>query len=352
MLAFETRGDAFTRGKQQGEITRELALAWMEPYLKNLTDKMQVGSSAEAVQRVQPQVTRWRQQMAAVYPEGEAEFCGIAAGMGLDEPTYFTMVFISRLVGIFSQCTTLGFRDTSGKPLLSKTDDLFLSDLGENVLETTYPDTGYRHVHFHFAGSIWTVAGMNEHGLAMGMNGIPGPVLEANGVTSLTALHSILPVCATVAEAIAHIRDLKVNYYGFSLLLGDAAGNMALVEKSGAGTVMLPEQPGGFVLHTNHILDTDFAARNPPQREPVGINGRHRYQNALRLLDSLPHTEVGMREFLSDCSPEGAICQQGAEGLHTDFGILFSPTEKRLVYWPGYPASVEAHTLEMDPLFA
>jgi hypothetical protein len=352
MLAFETSGSAFARGKQQGETTRELARAWIEPLLDGLAAQLKTTSVAETVRRAEPAVTRWRRQMAVVYPEGEAECCGLAEGLGLDEPTYFTALFGMRMVGVFCQCTTLGFRDAEGRPLLGKTDDLFLTELGKNVLETTRPDTGYRHVHFHFAGSVWTIAGMNERGLAMGMNGIPGPALEQDGLPSLIALHTILPACATVTEAIAYIRDLPVNFYGFSLLLGDAEGGLALVEKNGTGTVVLPEQPAGFYLHTNHILDADFAARNPPQREPIQTNGERRYRNALRLLESLPQTEAGMRAFLGDSSPEGAICQQGAEGLHTDFGVLFVPMEKRMVFWPGYPAHTDAQILDVGRLFA
>ncbi|HZP83840.1 MAG TPA: C45 family peptidase [Chthonomonadaceae bacterium] len=351
MLAFETRGDAYARGRQQGEAARALTLAWIEPHLRDLAGRVRAASAGEAIRRVEPEISRWRRQAAAVYPEGEAECCGIAAGLGLDEPTYFTALFSMRLVGVFAQCTTLGFRDAQGRPLLGKTDDLFLPELGKNVLETTYPDSGYRHVHLHFAGSVWTVAGMNEHGLAMGMNGIPGPAREQDGLPSLTALHTILPACATVAEAIAHLRELPLNFYGFSLLLGDAGGNMALVEKNGAGTVVLPEPPGGFCLHTNHILDAGLAAQSPPQREPIHTNGVRRYRNALRLLETLPRTEEGLRAFLADRSPDGAICQQGEEGLHTDFGVLFAPVEKRFVYWPGYPASAEPETIEVGRLF-
>src|SRR5439155_22562751 len=139
---------------------------------------------------------------------------------------------------------------------------------GMNVLETTRPERGYRHLHFHFAGTIWTVAGMNERGLAMGMNGIPAPALDKPGMSSLAALHTILPSCATVAEAIEHIRGLPVNAGGFSLLLGDATGALALVEKTALGTVVLPEQRSGALVHTNGILDAAFAKRNPPQGEP------------------------------------------------------------------------------------
>lgn len=351
MLEFETRGTPFERGRQQGEICRELAGPWMKHVMQEMIDRLGETSSLEVVRRVQDDVDRWLRQMDAVYPEGNQECRGIASGLGMDERTYFTVAFSSRLLGKLCQCTTLGFRDSRGRLIMGKTDDILQHELGMNVLETTRPDTGYRHVHFHFAGSIWTVAGMNERGLAIAMNGIPGPALDEEGLFSLVALHTILPACATVPEAVEHLRDLRVNFYGFSLLIGDADGGLSIAEKTGAGTVVLPEQPGGFLLHTNHILDPEFAEENPPQSEPVLTNGQRRYENGLRLLRSLPRSEEGMEMFLSDRAPNGAICQQGEDGLHTDFGVIFVPTEKRVVFWPGYPGTVEARSLALSEMF-
>jgi hypothetical protein len=351
MQRIETSGDPFERGRQQGEAVRERALAWMMPALENLTGRFGIGSVAETIRRTEPDVTRWRQEMAELYPDGEAECAGNATGLGLDEPTYFTAFFSLRMAGTYSQCTTLGFRDAQGRPLLGKTDDLFPDGLGKNVLEFTRPSTGYRHVHFHFAGTIWSVAGMNETGFCFGMTGLRGPATDSPGLLSLAALHTLLPACATVAEAESLVRDLRLNFYGFSLLLGDAEGGLMLLEKTTAGMARLAPNPEGAFLHTNHILDPDFAAVNPPQVEPVGANGERRYQNARRLLPDLPRTEEGLRQFLANTSGDGAICQQGADGLHTDFGILFVPTEKRLTFWPGYPATAAPETLTMDTLF-
>jgi len=345
MLEFETKGTPSERGRQQGEICRDLAGPWMDRVMQEMADRFQEPSPSNVVRRVEDDVGRWLGQMDALYPEGGEECRGIASGLGMDEDMYFTIAFSARLLGKLAQCTTLGFRDARGRPVLGKTDDIFRPELGMNVLETTRPSRGHRHIHFHFAGSIWTVAGMNEHGLAMAMTGIPGPALEEEGLFSLVALHTVLPSCATVSEALAHLRDLRVNFYGFSLLIGDADGDLALVEKTGAGMMALPEQKEGFLLHTNHILDAEFAVQNPGQSPLFLDNGRRRYENALRRAPDLSLSEKGMATFLSDRAPCGAICQQGEDGLHTDFGVMFLPTEKQIVFWPGYPGEAEARTV-------
>jgi hypothetical protein len=316
-----------------------------------MAQRFQLSSSAEAIAQVQDRVSIWRRQLERLYPEGYQECRGVAAGLEMDEETYFTALFSMRAPFDPPQCTTLGFHNRDGQPLLAKTDDIFAHELGVNVLEITHPDSGHRHAHFHAAGSIWTVAGMNERGLSMAMTGIPGPTLESEGLSSIVALHTILPRCGTVAEAEEWIRALRINWYGFSLLLGDADGAVSLVEKTGAGMTILPQQPGGFLLHTNHILDPDFAARNPQQRQPFLLNGQRRYENALRLSESLPRSEEGMRSFLADRTQPGAICQRGEDGLHTDFAVILMPSEGRLVFWPGCPHLVEEEKLELSEYF-
>ena len=170
---------------------------------------------------------------------------------------------------------------------------------------------------------------------------IPGP-LRDEGLFSLTALHSILPACADVDEATAHIRALQLNAYGFSLVLGDAQGGLALLEKTSAGMVVL--DPATVPLaHTNHILDQEFAEQNPAQHATIHHNGVQRLKTAQTLLASGAQPQ----EILRSRNPAGAICQRGEGELHTDFAVVFSPMERRMHLWPGYPDEVAMETLDL-----
>ena len=162
------------------------------------------------------------------------------------------------------------------------------------------------------------------------------------------ALHTVLPACADVGEALEHLRDLPVNAYGFSLMLGDAGGRLALVEKTGAGMTVAEAEDGRPLGHTNHILDAGFARRNPAQGAPIDANGRRRLDNALRLAGE----GVPIERILADRSSVGAICQQGEDGLHTDFAVLFEPVERRLRLWSGPPALVEPAEHDFERLLA
>ncbi|MFH1570125.1 MAG: C45 family peptidase, partial [Gemmatimonadota bacterium] len=291
-------------------------------------------------------VARWHAQTEAAYPAGAAEYAGLAEGLGVGWDEYAVLVYYPRLLGASPQCTVAARCGADGVARFSKTDDIEIQDLGMNVLEITRPDAGYAHLHLHFAGTPWSVAGMNQTGFAMGMTGIPGPAMEADGLLSLLALHTILPRCATVDQAVDHVRRLPVTWYGFSLMIGDATGAVALLEKSGAGMSLqrLAGQP--FLAHTNHVLDPQMAAASPEQAEPVRTNGRRRLANARARLEGGARLE----DLLRDRSASGAVCQRGEDGLHTDFGVLFEPERRIVRLWAGYPDEVEEEILDAAAL--
>lgn len=340
MMKINTSGSAGERGRQQGAVVRDM----FEPWMRRMQEIVRQAGNPAAWER---ETDRRRRALERVYPEGYQECLGIAAGLGVAEAKYFRTLFAGRIRTGLPHCTVAGFRMPAGQTLMGKTDDIGASDVGRKVLEITSPDRGYWHLHFHHAGTIWTIAGMNERGLAIAMTGIPGPTREADGLRSLDALHTILPACATVPETEAHVRTLRLNDYGFSLLVGDAEGRLSLLEKTAVGMSVLPAQAHGCFAHTNHILDPEFARQNPPQSEPVNANGRRRLDNVLRLLHSLPRTEAGLTALLHDRSPPGAIHQQGEDGLYSDLRVLFRPRLKSLTYWADDGQSVESETLDL-----
>ena len=341
MLRIATHGTPHQRGQQQGEAARELALPWIERRLDELQEQFDAPSRPDLFDHTRPLITPWIEEKTQLYPDAVAECKGLAEGLALDTDAYDALTFYHRLGNHLPQCTVVGTRDDQNRPLLGKTDDIGKEELGMNLLETTAPDSGYAHRHLHFAGTIWTTAGGNECGLCIGMTGIPGP-LRDEGLFSLTALHSILPTCADVSQAIAHIRALPLNAYGFSLIMGDADGGLALIEKTSAGLVVLdPEQYP--IAHTNHILDEDFAAQNPTQSEPTDSNGRRRLENTRALLAAGTSPE----DILRNRNPAGAICQRGEGDFHTDYAVVFSPVEKAMHLWPGYPDEVAMEMLSL-----
>lgn len=349
MLKIETKGSCEQRGYQQAEACRHIALPYLNGCLDKLAKKLSASSRAGAVEMVKSGIDKLCNQFKNVNPHTYQESCALAQGLGLDYHEYFAAMFTGRLK--VPNCTTLGFHDKSKKPYVVKTDDILEEERGMNVLEISSPNQGYKSAHFHFAGTCWTVAGMNECGLTIAMTGIPGPTLETQGQQSVFALSSILPNCKNVEDAIGFINRQKINGYGFSLLLGDPDGNLELIEKNGMGMSKISLNEYDTYVHTNVILDDRLIAKSTFQEASFLENTKKRYENATRLSSEIAKNEEGIKKFLKNRSSVGAICQKGEAGLHTDFGIYLMPTEGKMVYYPGYPTDASPQTILIEEIF-
>lgn len=301
-------------------------------------------------------INQWQGYMSTVDPDSYQECLGLLQGLGVEELKFFAVHFLELLgrkpiekmkSSSTLQCTVVAQRNPQGLPLVAKTDDVGKSELGMNVMEITFPDEGYPHLQFHYAGTIWTVAGMNQPGLSIGMTGIPSPTIRREGISSLTALHTILPRCTDVREAIEHIRGLKINSGGFSLILGDAKGELALVERTAVGTIVFTEDKGPLV-HANEILDQEFAAKNPPSGEAITLNSRNRCSNAQRQLENGQHVD----RIMTSRGVQGAIFQEGQNEMYTDIATVFSPVEKKFKLWTDNPDGNEPEIVDAARILA
>jgi predicted choloylglycine hydrolase len=335
MRTIHTAGNPFDCGKQHGSQCRDLAQAWLRQILDRGRDDVshQIETCA--------QVGMWLRQIEAVRSDLIDECRGIAEGLGMADQDYFTAIYLEQSGWLPMACTLCGVVDSRGHPVIGKTDDIYTHERGMNVLEVVQPDRGYRHIHIHFAGTIWTTSGMNEKGLAIAMTGLPGATTGEDGLPSLFVLRTILPECATVAEALRHVEELPMNAHGFSLQMADRSGQMELIEATPEGVVTVAPDVYGFRTHTNHILDADFARRNPPQAEPILTNGMRRLRTATQLLPNLDPTEDGVSELLQNRDAKGPISQEGEEGLFTDYAVILKPIELQMTLWSGPPSQVE-----------
>ena len=351
MLKIRTSGSPVNRGRQQGQACCDKVRPWLDARMADLRIRYAVSTNDEVVRKLRPSIQTWQEWMTDIAPELNEELSGIASGLGIDEMTYLAVIFSSDLPDDLTNCTTAAFRDAKGHTVLGKTDDLYLKQLGMNILEVAEPDSGYRHAHLHFAGSIFTTAGMNERGLAMGMNGVPGKRTGCPGLSSEIAIHTILPACATVEEAIQFVRNLPVTCGGFNLVLGDKAGTMAMIEKTSMGCGVLSAGSKDYLLHTNHLLDPDLARINPCQMEPLNTNSQKRFRHATPSLESCGRSLASMHELLFCKEGDGAICQTGDADLYTDYVIIFQPMAGCFEYWQRDTGGEKPERIEIDRLW-
>jgi isopenicillin-N N-acyltransferase-like protein len=313
MLTLNTVGSPRDRGRAHGQQAAALARAVCERYAR----KGALGADPAPVLR----------KLGAAFPELIEEMRGIAEGAGLSPDLVFR-VNLQRL-GAGPACSVAGLRDAAGAPWVAKTDDIGEDELGSNVLRRVLPSAGPASLQLSFAGTLWTSAGMNDRGLCMAMTGLddgPGP---EGGLPAMLLLPALVERCATVAEAVAFLSRHELDFGGISLLLADASGDLAVLEKKTRGQCARRlDRDAAFLAHTNHACLGPLA--DPPAfaATPLARNSRERLGRLQALVPTLPRGREGLMALLRDHDPRGGLCQHGGGGLHTDYGIVCSPSER------------------------
>ncbi|MDP6775435.1 MAG: C45 family autoproteolytic acyltransferase/hydrolase [Candidatus Latescibacteria bacterium] len=283
-------------------------------------------------------------------PSGCDEIEGIAEGAGLPiEDLYeLNLGFEIGLPPGGSACSIYGFRTGEGRVWLGKSDDVPEVELGYNAVNHTSPVDGFRSVQMHFVGTIWTTSAVNETGFCLGMTGLSGAVTNDGGIPTLFLLHAMAERCETVAEAEAMCAAHTISRNGMSILMGDAKGDVAILEVHVDGQeIRRPGSAGEAIWQTNHCVGPALQGRDDPASDLME-NSRER-TNRLAALD--PHVErsfEGLTDLYRTHDDPTGICQHGAGGLHTDSAIVMSPDEQVMWATEGYPCSNPfiAHALE------
>lgn len=289
------------------------------------------------------------ERLARFFPGILEEAQGIADGAGLTRERILVLNCSDAIVGHASAgplCSTIGFVDPDAGPLLGKTADWLVESAADLTAWQRYRPRrgeGYRFVHYGGAGTWWSEGGLNEAGLGMVLNGLPGAGAGPDSVPTLPLARGVLQHCATVQEALDWLARYDVMYWGFSLTLADRGGDLACVEVvPGAQGVRRPAT--ACLIHTNHCLlaetrgttlgDEALAACGYPG---LARNSAARYRTLARLAPRAPRTFAGMEALLRDRSPSGAISQSGEQGMHTVCAMIVAPRLGVLRGAEGFP---------------
>jgi hypothetical protein len=265
--------------------------------------------------------------LEAAYPEMAEEMEGIAEGAGLPKDQVFR-VNLQRLHAA-PACSIAGIRDRAGNPWIAKTDDIGEDELGLNILCRGIPDSGPGTLALRFAGTLWTSAGTNDRGFCLAVTRLEDGAGPVGGLPPMLLLAALVERCATVAEAVDFLERHDLDFGGFSLLLADASKNMVLLEKNTQGQCLRPlaAAEDAVLVHTNHACLGRLCDPSGFAETALGRNSRTRLARLYTRLAELPRDREGLMSLLRDHDPIGGICQHGGSGLHTDYGIVFSPCD-------------------------
>jgi len=281
-----------------------------------------------------------RAQASRVYPEACEEIEGIAEGAGLPFDDVFALN-----VGYESgtaACSVFGFADECGSVWLGKSDDLPQAELGMNAIHRVQPTGAAPSLQMHFVGTIWTTSAVNAKGFCLAMTGLSGRVVDDSGLPGLFLLHLLADRCGSVAEAEDLCTAFAVRSGGMAILMGDAGGDVAVLEKHVEGQqIRRPRSPGEAVWQTNHCCASSLEGRDDPGG-PLLRNSRERMDCLTRLDPQVERSFAGLRQLFGTHAAPAGICQHGDGGLHTDSAIILSPVQRAMWATEGYPAATSS----------
>lgn len=343
MIHLNNAGSAYEIGRQHGASCPGAIRLACEAWLR-------VAPIEES--RTEAGLRLVKERLERFFPECLAEVRGIADGslQSLDRILLLNCsdAVIGRAAAVPS-CSCIGFVDSEHGPLIGKTADWQVDhaqDLTTWQHYRPWRGEGYRFIHYGGAGTWWSEGGLNEAGLGMVLNGLPGEGAAPDSVPTLPLARGVLQHCATVQESIEWLSRYDVMYLGFNLMLADRSGDLACVEVvPGAQGVGRPE--GDWLIHTNHCLfpETEDVTLDEQTLADYGYpglahNSMARYETLESIVPGAPRTLEGMEALLRDRSPLGAISQSGEQGMHTVYAVIVAPTQGKLWGAEGFPPEV------------
>lgn len=184
----------------------------------------------------------------SIYSEVTDEIRGMAKGLHLSYDLLGTFVITAGAFAFDIGCSNLAIRN-KGKVFFGRNHDMFtvLRKTTETALYR--PDGGY-----YFVGQgdaiIGKEDGVNEHGLAVGMNFVYPKDIKP-GLNFLIIVRMLLEKCKTTKEAIRLLETIPCMT-SHNILLADKGGDMAVVEMCSA-QMRIRYPKGNFITSTNHF---------------------------------------------------------------------------------------------------
>ena len=189
-------------------------------------------------------------------------------------------------------------------------------------------------IHSH-GGTPNAEMGMNEAGLAIGISGMLSRRIDRTGVGWQQDIRGVLHACATTREALEMLRRVPIRRAGYAMVIGDAGGDVAVVEKV-VGMVAVRRPQDNVAFEANIALCAGASEHVDPSW--CGENGYRRTALLERLCRQggwSDYSLKGMIELFSTHDDPVGICQHGPE-LHSQTGFFMLPRKRELWLARGY----------------
>jgi hypothetical protein len=339
MLSITLEGPAFERGFQHGRVfAREIK----EEIHAFCPDHW---SDSPAVAKLNKRLLG---SLSDRFPELVQEMMGISKGSGIsfEQISLLNLVLATNdlesdsISTTFSlACTAIGIPDKNLGPIVAKNCDERQGAAPFYLFQIVYPEEDHAFMGISNVGTVWLEGGINEAGFALMQTAGPiAPGQRGYGIACNIAPRPILARCRTTEESIAMLKDVYVAGWGMGLVLADAGGHIAVVEKTGdLCAVNSAELDVSFC--TNHFVDPMMEVTLPIAHAGLEENSKARYQTLKTLFEdrAWPHTLKGIKEALAYHGDAGFVCQHGDANMYSNYSCIAIVQEKKVLLGDGYP---------------
>ena len=339
MLSIKLSGPYFEMGLQHGlrfkaEIDQIIQAYCPDHWLES-PDAIELGN-------------RLMSSISKDFPELALEMIGISRGAGIAFEKIVLLNLVLATNDLESDaisatfkfaCSAIGFADSDHGPLAAKNCDERLSFAPYYLFQQVYPENGYAFMGISNVGTLWLEGGMNEKGLVLMQTAGPvAPDQDGYGIPCNIVPRVILSNCDTTEKAISMIEEIYSAGWGMGLIIVDADGQTAVVEKSGSLTSVRRDE-AKVCFCTNHFEDPSMQAARPIPHPGLEENSRLRLQTLSQLFykDSWPATLDSIEAALAYHGDLGFVCQHGDAGLYSNYSCIAVPKEMKILLGDGFP---------------
>jgi len=323
MQFITTSGTPRERGQQHGEALREQIPACIADY-----------GGERPLSPMGWEVEHWLQEYAGALHQ---EMVGIAEGSGVAYEQIVRHSIANALGYLHQECTTFVAMGDDARCVLGKTQDVGEAEGRWQLVEHLTDEHGEQAVLAGLVGTIWCVCGLNEHGLAAGINSAPFPTDRQGpkGWPQHVALRPLLLSQATVPSAMRWWLRTPLVGKGICGCVCDALGDAMTFERAGRRSAAT--QAVGSVHHVNHYRDPGLIAHaGRPGSEQSAQ--REAWLTAHLAGQTFEDPVAKAEAILTDADATGLVCRTLDDAGHgTRSGYLADCASRMMVVWDGAP---------------
>lgn len=318
---YRFKGSHFDIGRQMGRQESKR--------ISNFIKACGVDIKVAMLKKVPLRVQTFREHSPELYEES----LGIAVGAGITLDEVMALNFVDE-----AYCSGIAIAKSHEGPMIGKTSDGSLYQGLNYCLALREPsDGGYRTISLGHVGSVKSETIMNDQGLCMGISGLLGRQQNRkNGISWMVLLRMAGERCKNIQEAVDFFKQYDLSIFGFCLIMGDASGEIAVLEKVPGGHQCLrrPDPGVNYIYEFNEALTPEVK----PFAQPME-NGAKRWRFARRWFSENPLPQT-LEEFKKVWAAKGVptgFCQVGEDGMLSLACVIMLPKQGVTHIAEGFP---------------